>query len=89
MRSIHPNVSTKLTNATQVHMLPSEALVNTECSLEKAIPCKVSGWRAYGQASVGFVLLPIAPNVSCSSVDALHTLRGINFRRLPLSPAVS
>ena len=46
---------------------------------------KVSGWGAYCQASVGFLLLPVAPSVSCPSVDALQT-RSSN---LPLSPAVS
>ena len=50
---------------------------------------KVSGWGEYCQASVGFLLLPVAPGVSFSSTDNLRTLRDINFRLLPLSPAVS
>ena len=46
---------------------------------------QVSGWGAYCQASVGFLLLPVAPGVSCLSVDALHT----RSSKLPLSPNVS
>ena len=34
---------------------------------------QVSGWGPYCQASVGFLLLPVAPSVSCLSVNALHT----------------
>ena len=42
-------------------------------------------------ASYHFLLLPVAPSVSCSwvHVDALYTLRDINFRRLLPSPATS
>ena len=46
---------------------------------------KVSGWGAYCEASSGFLLLPVAPSVSCSSVDTLHT-RSSN---LPPSSTVS
>ena len=46
---------------------------------------KVSGWGVYCQASVGFLLLPVAPGVSCLSVDVLQT----RSSRLPPSPAVS
>ena len=56
---------------------------------------KVSGWGVYCQASVGFrrlpsasccfLLLPVAPSVSCSSVDALQT----RSSKLPPSSTVS
>ena len=43
---------------------------------------KVSGWGVYCYDSL---LLPIAPSVSCSCVDALNTPSS----KLPLSPTVS
>ena len=54
---------------------------------------QVSGWGvyrlvvqgAYCQASVGFLLLPAAPSVSCPCLDALHT----RSSKLPPSPSVS
>ena len=46
---------------------------------------RVSGWGVYCQASVGFLLLPVAPSVSCSFVDALLT----RSSKLPPSPAFS
>ena len=55
----------------------------------------VVGWLGsiHGVYCHDFRRLPVASccsaRVSCSSVDALHTLRDVNFRRLPLSPAVS
>ena len=75
----------------------TDELVNDDESVDTATTrttatkatAQVSGWGAYCQASVGFLLLPVAPSVSCSSVDALHTHCDINFRRLPLSPAIS
>ena len=39
--------------------------------------------------SYDFLRLPIAPSVSCSCVDASHTLRDTNFRRLLPPPAFS
>ena len=54
---------------------------------------KVCGWGVYCQASCCFLLLPVAPSVSCSSVDALQPRSSklppssTVSRCLPLSPA--
>ena len=47
---------------------------------------QVSGWGVY---CYDFLLLPVAPSVSCSCLDAPYALRDINFRRLLPSPTVS
>ena len=46
---------------------------------------QVSGWGVYCQASVGFLLLPVAPSVSCPCVDTRLT----RSSKLPPSHAVS